>query len=270
MPTVDENKQAWDGGYKWTSQGDEWSGRWGSPAMQWYGTILPRIHSFVFTDNILEIACGYGRWTNFLKNMCHKLVAIDLSEECVQACRQRFIESSNIEYHTNDGKSLAMVSDFSIDFVFSFDSLVHADLSVLRAYISQLDRIMKQDGVAFIHHSNLGEYSPMYSRIRKVPRLEKFLRQFGVLEQKLHWRDPGVSAKLVEGLAQEYDLQCIGQEIVPWATKRAQIDCFSVIVKKTSSLARNNQVVRNAGFTQEVKNLSRLDTLYTHKSELGH
>jgi ubiquinone/menaquinone biosynthesis C-methylase UbiE len=265
MATVDENKQAWDGGYKWTSQGDEWSGRWGSPAMQWHGTILPRIHSFVSTDTILEIACGYGRWTNYLKDMCNSLTAIDLSGECIQACRQRFADCSNIEYHITDGKSLEMVPDSSIDFVFSFDSLVHADISVLRAYISQLNRILKPDGSAFIHHSNLGEYSSMYAKIRKVPKLEKILRKIGVLEDKLHWRDPGVSAKLVERAAQEHELQCISQEIIPWATKRAHIDCFSVLVKKSSPLTRNNRILRNDGFTQEVTNLSHLDNLYTHK-----
>jgi ubiquinone/menaquinone biosynthesis C-methylase UbiE len=87
---VDENKKMWDGDHQWTNRGDEWSVAWGGPSMQWYGPILPRIHRFIPTDTVLEIACGYGRWTQFLKNMCHKLVVIDISEKCIQACRQAF------------------------------------------------------------------------------------------------------------------------------------------------------------------------------------
>ena len=230
--------------------------------MQWYGTILPRIHRFVPTGNILEIACGYGRWTQFLRNLCQNLVVVDLSEECIQACRQRFSESSNIEYHLNDGKSLQMISDASIDFVFSFDSLVHADKEVLDAYISQLPRILKDQGAMFIHHSNLGEYYSAYSRIRRIPKLEGLLRRFGILEQH-HWRDFTVSAKVVEQLAERHRLMCISQEVIHWKTKRVQIDCFSTIVKGGSLAAIKNRFFRNADFMQEAENLSKLSCLYT-------
>jgi SAM-dependent methyltransferase len=263
MPTVDENKKTWDGDYQWTYRGDEWSVAWGGPSMQWYGTILPRIHRFIPTDSILEIACGYGRWTQFLKNMCHKLVVVDISEECIRACKQRFSECSHIEYHLNDGKSLHMISDASVDFVFTFDSLVHADESALKAYISQLPRILKDEGAVFIHHSNLGEYRTIYSRIRRIPKLEELLRRLGILDKTLHWRDFGVSAKVVEDLAEEHRLKCISQEVIPWGTKRAQIDCFSIIVKDNSSLIRNNRILKNANFMQEVRYLSRLSDLYT-------
>jgi ubiquinone/menaquinone biosynthesis C-methylase UbiE len=253
----------WDGDYQWTNRGDEWSVAWGRPSMQWYGTILPRIHRFIPTDTVLEIACGYGRWTQFLKNMCHKLVVIDISEKCIQACRQRFSECSHIEYHLNDGKSLHMISDASVDFVFTFDSMVHADESALKAYISQLPRILKDEGAVFIHHSNLGEYHAIYSRIRRIPKLEGLLSRFGILEKTLHRRDFGVSAKVVEDLAEENGLKCISQEIIPWGTKRAQIDCFSTIVKDNSSSVRINRILRNAKFMQEVRSLSRLSHLYT-------
>jgi ubiquinone/menaquinone biosynthesis C-methylase UbiE len=263
MPTVDANKKVWDREYKWTNRGDEWSVAWEGPFMQWYGTILPRIHRFIPTDSILEIACGYGRWTQFLKDMCHNLVVIELSKKCIQVCRQRFSECSNIEYHLNDGKSLEMISDASIDFVFSFDSLVHADESVLKSYISQLPRILKDEGVVFIHHSNLGECYPSHSIIRRISKLEGLLRRLRILEKSTHWRDSGVSAKVVEDLAEEHGLKCISQEVINWGTKRALIDCFSTIVKNTSSLALNNRVLRNANFMHEVRNLSQLSSLYT-------
>ena len=262
MATVYANKKVWDGGYQWTNRGDEWSVDWGGASMQWYGAILPRIHSHIPTDNILEIACGYGRWTQFLKNMCQNLVAIDLSEECIQACRHRFSDFSHIEYHMNDGRSLHMIPDNSVDFVFSFDSLVHADESVMNGYLSQLPRILKSDGAAFFHHSNLGEYQAIYSKIRKIPKLEGLLMQLGILEKNLRWRDFSVSAKIVERLAEGHGLRCISQEIIPWKTKRLSIDCLSTIVKDGSSMYRNNRIFRNVYFTREVGYLSQLSQLY--------
>jgi len=262
IPTIKDNEAYWDGKYNWTNRGDEWSAAWGGPSMQWYGTIFPRIKSHVPTNRILEIACGYGRWTQYLKDLCKNLIVIDLSEECIQACKQRFSECLHIEYHVNDGKSLDIISDSSVDFVFSFDSLVHADESVMKAYLCQLQRILNNDGVAFIHHSNLGEYHTRYSRIRNIPKLEGLLTRLGILEKNLHWRDFSVDAKKVEVLAEEHGLRCISQEIIPWGTKKILIDCMSTIVKNNSSVARINRILRNVKFMQEVQNLLQLSQLY--------
>src|SRR5438876_2607766 len=108
MPSIEENKSLFDGTYNWPNRGDEWSVAWGGPSMQWYGTILPRIKSYVPTNRILEIACGYGRWTQYLKDLCQNLVVVDISGECIQACKKRFSECSHIEYHVNDGTTLDM------------------------------------------------------------------------------------------------------------------------------------------------------------------
>ena len=262
MPTIGVNTTVWNGKYNWPTSGEEWSTPWGGSSMQWYGALFPRIKSHVPANRILEIACGYGRWTQYLKDLCENLIVVDLSEECIQNCKQRFSECLHIEYHVNDGKSLDIISDSSVDFVFSFDSLVHADESVMKAYIVQLQRILNTDGVAFIHHSNLGEYRTRYSRIHKIPRLEGLLIRLGILEKNLHWRDGSVDAKKVEVLAEAHGLKCISQELIRWGTKKMFIDCMSTIVKSNSSKAKTNRILRNATFKEEAENLLRLSQLY--------
>lgn len=227
--------------------------------MQWYGALVPRIHAFLPTDTILEIACGHGRWTHFLKDQCRQLIAVDLSESCVQACEQRFADDSHISLFVNDGKSLDMIEDGSVDFVFSFDSLVHADDTVLQAYISQLPRVLKRNGAAFLHHSNLGEY---VSRFKAFPKLKELLGLRRVHGKRLHWRDLSVSAARVEQFAEQVGLGCISQELVTWHIKWALTDCISTLVKKESPLYRHNRIYRNFSFIQEVAALSRLARLY--------
>ncbi len=262
MPTILDNKQTWDGSYNWKDRGDEWSENWGGPFMQWYGTIFPRIKTHVPTKRILEIACGYGRWTQYLKDLCEQLTLVDLSEECIHACQQRFSGSKNIAYHVNDGKSLDMIDDNSIDFVFSYDSLVHANDVVIETYLSQLRRILSSDGACFIHHSNLGEYRTLYSRLRKVPKLEETLVNLGVLDKTLHWRDANVDSSLVESLAKKYGLRCITQEITQWGFSKAYTDCMSTIVRDDSPVIKENTIYRNSSFSQEIRNLSELTKLY--------
>jgi len=262
MPSVEQNKAVWNDSYDWKQIGDEWSKSWGGPQMQWFGSLLPRIHAFLPAQTILEIAPGFGRWTQFLKDQCASLIVVDLSERCIQACQERFADVSHIAYHVNDGKSLAMVPDDAIDFVFSFDSLVHVEDDVIRAYISQLAQKLRGNGVAFIHHSNLGEY-PYYQRISQYPKVRRVLRALRVIEKDLHWRAFTVTAARVAQHAADNHLRCISQEKIPWGTKRALIDCMSVIVRDDSDWPTDNKIVSNPEFKQEKRNVAQIARLYS-------
>lgn len=251
MPTVEQNVINWTDRYDWTEKGEEWSAKWGGPEAQWHGTIYPRIHSFVPARSILEIAPGFGRWTSMLKGHCEKLTVVDLSETCIEACKQRFSTDTHITYHVNDGKSLAMVPDGSIDFVFSFDSLVHAEKDVLEVYLAQLARKLTPNGAGFIHHSNLGMYAHP-----KTGELPPFIRNRG-------WRALSMTARRFKESCSTAGLQCVGQELVNWLTHADVLnDCFSLFTQPDSMWARSNRIFVNKGFMDEASYLSRLMQIY--------
>ena len=62
---------------------------------------------------------------HYLKEHCRQLHLVDPAAECIEGCRRRFAAESHLTYHVNDGRSLEMIPNQSVDFVFSFDSLVH-------------------------------------------------------------------------------------------------------------------------------------------------
>src|SRR5215467_3632117 len=240
MPTIEQNSNCWNGDYDWLNCGDEWSEAWGGPEPQWFGAIFPRIHAFLPTE-ILEIAPGFGRWTQFLKDSCRHLIIVDLSERCIEACKRRFSRDSHIAYHTNDGKSLSFIPDDSIDFVFSFDSLVHAEADVIEAYLRQLATKLKSSGTGFIHHSNLASY---------VDPLTKGLPPG--FENK-HWRSTSMSAKVFEEYSDAVNLQCISQEEINWGGETLN-DVFSVFTRKESNWFRPNRLLQNPQFMSEAIN----------------
>jgi hypothetical protein len=104
----------------------------------WEHAILPRIRDHLPTQTILEIAPGFGRWTHYLKDYCRELWIVDRIGECIEACRQRFASDSHVHCYLNDGRSLPMIPDASVDFVFSFDSLVYTKRDVVEAYLREL------------------------------------------------------------------------------------------------------------------------------------
>lgn len=266
MPSVAENKQWWDAGYPWQQGGDEWSRAWGGVDMHWHAAILPRIHTFVPAASILEIAPGYGRWTQYLKDLCDHLIVVDLSENAIAHCRQRFADSTNITYHVNDGTSLEIAPDASVDFVFSFDSLVHVEADVIRAYVHQIAAKLTAEGVAFLHHSNLGEYARYFRAVNLTPpRGHPLLRKAGV-EYRTHWRAPSMTAGLLREFAEEAGLVCIGQELVGWGGGRRLIDAISVLTRPGSRWARPLRVLRNADFVRDISVIARLAPLYAADS----
>lgn len=226
--------------------------------MQWYSKILPRINSFLPTRTILGLGCGFRRWTRWLKKHCERLVGVHLSERCTQACRERFLGDARLIFYSNDGRSLEMLPDHSVDFVFSFDSLVHADEETIHAYIAQLPRLLTKTGAAFIHHLNLGAYF----WYRRFPRLSRGLSKLGLLD-RWHYRDVTLTAAAAARYAEEAGLICARQEIVPWGARRMLIDCFSTSVTSGSSHNQAKIALRNPTLMQERAYLKRLAPLYS-------
>jgi SAM-dependent methyltransferase len=240
--------------YDWKEAGEEWSEPWGSSAAQWDGTIFPRIRDCLPAGTILEIAPGFGRWTHFLKHYCDELWAVDKSSECIEACRRRFAADSSVRCCLNDGRSLSMIPDGSVDFVFSFDSFVHTKHDVVEAYLRELRTKLKICGKGFIHHSNFGEYvnSP---RERLPELLAKPLIKAKILDWA-HHRNPSMSADWFRILCERNGLHCITQELVNWRGRRL-IDCLSLFVRSDSAQENPTKIIRNPNFMREAARIRR-------------
>jgi hypothetical protein len=245
---VDENREIWDADSTWVHDGEEWSSAWGSSEVQWMQALLPRIRSYVPTQTILEIAPGRGRWTKFLKDLCSRLIVVDLSASCIAACRRTFAAHPHVECHVNDGTSLAMVADDSVDFVFSVDSLVHVDPSVIDAYLAELARKLRVGGHAFLHHSNLGAYWWLTSLNRRPLRRLSGRLYHRIIDDNL--RDPAMSAAYVRSTCARVDLQCLHQELINWYNTDFLIDCFSII-KRPGTAERTTVCVKNRKFMRD-------------------
>lgn len=254
MPSVSKNEQLWVD-HHWSQAGDEWSEWWGTARTQWVGCLLPRVFPFL-NGRILEIAPGYGRWTQFLQAHCTSLIGIDLTPACVERCTERFAQNPNLEFRVNDGLTFPMVENGSVDFAFSFDSLVHAESDVLASYAKELARVLKPGGVAFIHHSNLEAVSrssvsylarTVRQRLLRLPRMTP------------HWRAASMSAKKMRAFAQNAGMSCVQQEIIPWGQGRTwMIDCISTIVNTPGQPC---QVVGNPRFMEEAAAIKRVASL---------
>jgi SAM-dependent methyltransferase len=188
------------------------------------------------------------------EDYCEELWAVDPSSECIEACRRRFAAEPHVQCCLNDSRSLPMVPDGSIDFVFSFDSFVHFNRDVVEAYLQELRRKLKIGGKGFIHHSNFGEYvnSPR-------ERLPEFLVKPLIKAKILDWahhRNPSMTAELFRALCEQNGLQCLSRELVNWRGRRL-IDCLSLFVRSDSAPENPTKIIRNPNFMREAARIRR-------------
>lgn len=209
-------KEYWTKDY--TNEGEEWSTPWGNYSAQWYGSLYPRTARFLPAESILEIAPGQGRWSRFIIPMAKRYVGVDINEYCVQSCKDRFSGFPHAEFYRNDGLTFPMITEGCVDFIFSFDSLVHVDLPVMESYIKECLRVLKPNGSAFLHHSNAGEFPPE-SRAAQIA--------------KRCYRAMDVTADAVKASIETGGGVPILQERINWQND-ACTDCITLFVKKTT------------------------------------
>lgn len=108
-------------------------------------------------DVILDLSIGHGRMTNTFLDISEKVIGVDVNQENIDFCHERFRIDSRYQktcFIHNNGLDLQGIADSSITFVICWDSMVHFDWDVIRNYLKEFYRVMNKDSYAFIHHSN--------------------------------------------------------------------------------------------------------------------
>jgi SAM-dependent methyltransferase len=253
MPSIDDNVNNWGDPDSWERSGDDWSDSWGTTHALWFGTILKRIAKWLPVGHLLEIAPGQGRVTEWLLPHCERYTGVDVAAICVDACKSRFAQEVDATFHVGDGKTLPMVDDSSVDFAFSWDSLVHADRRALEGYFSELATKLRPGAAAFLHHSNLGA----------------FVDERGeVTVENPHWRDSSTSAEVIWELCRGAGLRCVSQELVQWGLDYRG-DCFTVLRRPADGESADEapRIFENPHMNEEIGYCRRLDEHYGDASE---
>lgn len=240
MATLAANKKYYEN-YDWSFGGEEWSEPWGGTRSMWLASIYPRISEFLPAKNIIEIGSGHGRIAGILHAFTtNQLVLFDIVDECVSECKKKFASSSKTICRKTNGTRLQGIADNSVDFIFSFYSLVGSDAKVITGYLKEFNRVLSDDGVAFIHHSNVGMYfDPDDSNTDKRMLL------------LAAYRDISIDAAKVREIAASCNLMCVKQECINWDITEVLSDCFSTIVRPASKWAREPVLLHNPEFQKE-------------------
>ncbi|MDQ3967745.1 MAG: class I SAM-dependent methyltransferase [Thermoproteota archaeon] len=160
--TVEINRDIWNN-KDWSQMGEEWgpreAGRHEIDNTTWKKNLLDQMMFRYIKPNsvILEIGPGAGRWTQYLQPLANQLIIADIAVKCLQICKQRFTDKTNIDYKLIESDNIDFISSNSVDYVWSYDVFVHINPSDIERYVRNFGRILKKGGIGIIHHAG-GKY----------------------------------------------------------------------------------------------------------------
>src|SRR5262249_49784114 len=135
---AEENLQIWNANAAWwddrIGDGNEFQTHLIEPASE-------RLLAISRGDNILDIACGAGRFARRMANLGGRVIAIDHSTTFIERARSRTPNESGIEYHVADATNTDALLGFGIR---RFDKAVCTMAVMDMPQIQPLLRALKQ------------------------------------------------------------------------------------------------------------------------------
>lgn len=134
---------------------------------------------------VLEIGCGAGRVSSYVAPHCKKLFCVDILDEALKLAKNELEQFDNVEFKKVNGYDLKCFPDKRFDLVYSFATFIHFDFELALAYLKEIKRVLKKNGIFVI------EFHPM-DEIKYLKKLEKKILKRGGIAYYTHdldkWR----------------------------------------------------------------------------------
>lgn len=166
-------------------------------------------------EKVVELACGHGRHVPQYINNANQIILMDVNQENIDFCRDRFGENPKISYYKNSGSDFSQLSDSSVTSIFTYDAMVHFEVFDVYSYIKDAFRVLVPGGRILFHHSNNDAYP---TRLwNENPHSRNFM-----------------SANLFSYFANRTGFKILSQDIMDWGSgedRELNIDCLTLCEK---------------------------------------
>jgi SAM-dependent methyltransferase len=181
-----------------------------------WGESSPFLRMFRQLDltNVVEIGCGHGRHVPKYAEQAGEICIVDVNKTNVDYCAKRFSTwKKPLRIIQNNGSDLKPINSQESTAVFSYDAMVHFELSDVISYLSESFRVLSPGGKALFHHSNFDGAPGL---------LGHRIAEFG-------WRN-FMNAKIFCHVAMRTGFIVLEQTIIEWGGI-PNLDCISLLQK---------------------------------------
>lgn len=162
-------------------------------------------------SNVIELGCGRGRHVPKYMESAGEITLVDILQENIDLCKERFKGNEHVHYYKNNGYDLKELKDNSYSALYTYDAMVHFEMMDIYSYLKDIYRILEKGGRALCHHSNnMRDYKYDFSN---APHGRNFM-----------------SKEIFAYLAYRVGFTVLEQKVIDWGEEPA-LDCISLIEK---------------------------------------
>lgn len=162
-------------------------------------------------ENVIELACGHGRHVPMYHMGAEHITLVDILEDNINFCKERFKDKNNISYYCNNGFNLSELNDNTYTSLFAYDAMVHFEMLDIASYLKEFYRVLVSGGYALIHHSNnTADYTAAFAN--------------GSAQRSY------MSADIFAYLAYRSGFEIVEQKIIDWEGEK-DLDCITLLKK---------------------------------------
>jgi SAM-dependent methyltransferase len=119
----------------------------------WHRYLLAR--EYASGKRVLDVPSGEGYGSHLLAGVAESVVGIDIAPDAVAHANQKY-RRDNLSYLAASGTEVPL-ADASFDFIVSFEMIEH--IYEQEAFLREVDRLLKPDGLFVISSPNRPEYT---------------------------------------------------------------------------------------------------------------
>jgi SAM-dependent methyltransferase len=132
---------------------------------------------FVSGKTVLDIASGEGYGCDLLARTAIKVVGVDADPTAVEHASRTY-GRANTEFHCGSVSNIPIEGRHNFDVIVSFETIEHVDEETQLAFLSEVKRLLKSDGLLLISTPNKKFYSDKSNYNNEFHKKEFYENQF--------------------------------------------------------------------------------------------
>lgn len=128
--------------------------------------------------DVLDAACGEGYGSNILARCAKTVVGIDIDQETLNNAKTKYAGIPNLRFFQGSIADLSIIEASSKDAVVSYETIEHVDRGLQEAFLKEIKRILKPNGILIMSTPDKREYSDRYQFHNEFHLAEFYVDEF--------------------------------------------------------------------------------------------